>query len=99
MRSVADAQAHVMASVPALAAERVALAAARGRILAAAITAGRALPGFTASAMDGFAVRAADLPGTLPVAGAVPAGTIDPPPLVPGTAARIMTGGMVPAGA
>lgn len=99
MRSVADAQADVIAAVARVAGQRVALAAAHGRILAAAITAGRPLPGFTNSAMDGFAVRSTELPARLPVAGAIAAGDLDPPALAAGTAVRIMTGAPLPAGA
>ena len=65
-----------------------------------------ALPGFTNSAMDGYAVRAADLRGaaeqspiTLPVAGDVPAGDTRTLQLTPGTCWRIMTGAPLPAGA
>jgi len=61
---------------------------------------------FDNSAMDGYAVRAADLTGAsaehpvrLPVAEDVPAGRIDGPALAPGTAHRIMTGAPMPAGA
>jgi molybdopterin molybdotransferase len=99
MRSVSDAQAAVIAAVRRAPPQRVALAAAHGRILAAPVTAQRPLPGFTNSAMDGFAARSSDLPGTLPVFGAIAAGDLDPPPLAPGTAVRIMTGAVLPAGA
>ncbi|MFE6971933.1 gephyrin-like molybdotransferase Glp [Isoptericola sp. NPDC057653] len=75
------------------------------RVLARDAVAAVALPGFDNSQMDGYAVRAADLaaataqnPVTLPVAAPVPAGT-QPPPLDPGTAAPVMTGAPVPAGA
>src|SRR5436853_564289 len=99
MRSVADAQADVIAAIASVPAQRVSLAAAHGRILATAITAGRPLPGFTNSAMDGFAVRSSDLPARLPVAGAIAAGDLDPPALAAGSAVRIMTGAPLPAGA
>lgn len=59
------------------------------------------VPAFTNSAMDGFAVRAADLmdaPTRLPVSADIPAGVV-PHPLQSGTAARIMTGAMLPGGA
>jgi molybdopterin molybdotransferase len=98
MLSVTEATARVLELVPRLPAEHVDLAGADGRILAAAITATRALPAVSTSAMDGFAVRAADLPGTLPVAGSIAAGT-DAPELAAGTAARVMTGAPLPAGA
>jgi molybdopterin molybdotransferase len=97
--SVADATRAVLDRVPRLGAERVSLDAACGRVLAADIVAGRALPGFDNSAMDGYAVRAADLPGTLPVTGVVAAGELAVAPLPPGAAARIFTGAPLPAGA
>lgn len=75
------------------------------RVLARDAVAAVALPGFDNSQMDGYAVRAADLarasaddPVALPVVAPVPAGT-QPPPLDPGTAAPVMTGAPVPAGA
>ena len=91
--------ASLLAPVPA---EEVALYDARGRVLAADVVAGTALPSFDNSAMDGYAVRAAEVAGapvTLPVAFDIPAGRTDVPPLPPGTVARIMTGAPVPAGA
>ena len=74
-----------------------------GSVLAADVTSTLAWPSFTNSAMDGYAVRAADLaqatgPG-LPVAGDVAAGDTRVLTLVPGTAWRIMTGAAVPWGA
>ncbi|HXH04243.1 MAG TPA: gephyrin-like molybdotransferase Glp [Candidatus Competibacteraceae bacterium] len=82
--------------------ESVALNAALGRILAEPLVAPLALPGADNSAMDGFAVRAADLPaeGTarLPIAQRIVAGQAGTP-LAPGTAARIFTGAPLPPGA
>jgi molybdopterin molybdotransferase len=98
MLSVADAAKRVLELVAGLAPERVALATARGRILAADVVAGRALPGFDNSAMDGYAARAHELPATLPVVTTSAAG--DPArTLPPGTAARIFTGAAIPDGA
>jgi molybdopterin molybdotransferase len=57
------------------------------------------LPPFASSAMDGFAVRAVDTPGALPVASRVAAGRPADEPLTAGTAAAIATGGVVPDGA
>jgi molybdopterin molybdotransferase len=99
VHSVADAQAQVIAAMAAMPADRVALGGARGRVLAEAVVAPRPLPGFTNSAMDGFAARAADLPGRLPVVGSIAAGDLEPAALAPGTVVRIMTGAVVPAGA
>src|SRR5690242_9978142 len=83
-------------------AERVPLAEAHGRVLAADLAAVVALPGFDNSAMDGYAARAAELgqlPARLPVADDIPAGRTDVRPLEPGTVQRIMTGAPLPPGA
>ncbi|UCV10091.1 molybdopterin molybdotransferase MoeA [Dechloromonas denitrificans] len=77
------------------------LTAAAGRVLAAAQQSTVAVPPLDNSAMDGYAVRIADLsaPGVcLPVSQRIPAGTVGTI-LQPGTAARIFTGAPVPAGA
>lgn len=80
--------------------EPVPLRAAAGRVLAdPEIAASVDVPAFANSAMDGFAVRAADLPGTLAVVGQVTAGAVRSEGLEPGTAVRIMTGAPLPAGA
>jgi molybdopterin molybdotransferase len=97
--SVTDAARAVIDRVPRLPGEHVPLEQAAGRILAADILAPRALPGFDNSAMDGYAARSADLPGTLPVAGVIAAGDLDVPALRPGAALRIFTGAPMPAGA
>ncbi|WP_434176183.1 molybdopterin molybdotransferase MoeA [Brachybacterium conglomeratum] len=81
-------------------AERVPLEQARGRVLAAAVRSPEQVPALPIAAMDGFAVRRADLtaPGTtvLPVAAELPARPGEVPDLPPGSAARIMTGAPVP---
>lgn len=82
-----------------LAAETLPLDEAADRILAADISAVRDLPGFDNSAMDGYAVRAADVPAQLAVVGSVTAGAAVPPPLPAGSAMRIMTGAPLPPGA
>ncbi len=79
--------------------EEVSLAAALGRVLAEPVLSPIDLPPFRNSQMDGVAVRAADLPGDLPVVAEVAAATGVPAPLAPGTAVRIMTGAPVPEGA
>ncbi|HEU5058063.1 MAG TPA: gephyrin-like molybdotransferase Glp [Kofleriaceae bacterium] len=99
MLSVAEARGRILDRVRPQGAEQVPLDRALGRFLAAAVTAGRDRPAFDNSAMDGFAVRAADLPGELPVAGAIAAGAAPGGVLAPGTAVRIMTGAPLPAGA
>jgi molybdopterin molybdotransferase len=80
-------------------AEEVPVGAALGRVLAGAVVSPIDLPPFRNSQMDGFAVRAADLPGPLPIAGEIAAAAGTPAPLAPGTAVRIMTGAPVPDGA
>ena len=89
----------VLERVRPLPAERVALSEAAGRVLAEPGVAAVDLPPFDSSAMDGFAVRAADTPGELPVALRIAAGRPSPRPLVAGEAMGIATGGAVPEGA
>ncbi len=80
----------------------VTLAEAQGRILAAAVASPIDLPSWDNSAMDGYAVRTADIAaapgGIVPVSQRIPAGG-RAEPLAPGTAARIFTGAPVPVGA
>ena len=104
--SVEEARAMVLEASPLLEAERVPAAEALGRVLAEAVYAPRDLPPADCSAMDGYAVRAADLAGagagaavSLAVAFEVPAGGRGARPLAPGEAARIFTGAPIPAGA
>ena len=81
-------------------AERVPLTDALGRVLVdPKVVAAVDVPPFANSAMDGFALRAADAPGTLRVAGEVRAGAGDLAPVEAGTAVRIMTGAPIPPGA
>ena len=75
------------------------LAEAAGRVTAEAARALVDLPPFPSSAMDGFAVRAADLPGTLPVVARIAAGGPADRALAEGEAMEISTGGVVPEGA
>ena len=97
--SVADALTRVLARVVPLAGETVELAQASGRILAAPAVSPVDLPPFPSSSMDGYAVRAADLPGTLRIVGRVAAGVPVGRSLGPGEAIEISTGGVVPDGA
>jgi molybdopterin molybdotransferase len=100
--SVADAQALVLKDAQPLAAENVPLAAAHGRVLAADLAALRTQPPAAVSAMDGYAVRAADVataPARLKLIGEVAAGHPFDRPVGAGEAARIFTGGVVPPGA
>ena len=80
-------------------AEQVGLGEAHGRVLARRAAAAVVdLPPFASSAMDGYAVRAADTPGRLPVVAAAAAGRPADRPLAPGEAIGIATGAVVPAG-
>jgi len=103
MISVEEALKRVLASDDApLPEEPVPLAAAFGRVLARDVKALRTQPPFLNSAMDGYAVRAADaasLPASLRVLGEAAAGRAFSGALEPGEAARIFTGAPVPPGA
>lgn len=79
--------------------EEVALEAAAGRVLAEEVRADRDYPPAARSIRDGFAVRAADLPGRLRLIGEVRAGAAFPGEVGPGQAVEIMTGASVPRGA
>jgi molybdopterin molybdotransferase len=82
-----------------LSSEAISAGDAAGRVLAEPAVAAVDLPPFPSSAMDGFAVRSGDTPGTLPVAFRVAAGSPALEPLRAGAAAGIATGGVVPEGA
>ncbi|TML73925.1 MAG: molybdopterin molybdotransferase MoeA [Actinobacteria bacterium] len=97
--SLADARTAVLARAHPLPAEDVAVGQSAGRVLAADARAAVDLPPFDASAMDGFALRARDTPGVLPVVARIAAGVPADTPLAPGSAMGIATGGVVPAGA
>lgn len=104
--SVEEARALVLEATPVLGAERVPAADALGRVLAEAVVSTRTLPPADVSAMDGYAVRAADLEGARPgegvrlaVAYEVAAGAAPPRALGAGEAARIFTGAPLPPGA
>jgi molybdopterin molybdotransferase len=101
-----EAQDHVLAATGVLGAETVSVREAEGRVLAEPVVSTRTLPPSDCSAMDGYAVREADLrsasPGGeigLPVAFEVPAGGVAPRPLAAGEVARIFTGAPMPEGA
>ena len=105
--SVEEARARVLAAIPgALPRETVPLAAALGRVLAADVLAATDLPPWDNSAMDGYAIRAADVhaateaePVRLRVSGEVAAGVASEETVRSGAAIRIATGAPVPAGA
>jgi molybdopterin molybdotransferase len=94
-----QAQALVLARARPLEPERVQLADAAGRVTASAVSALVDLPPFPSSAMDGYAVRAADTPGRLPVVARIAAGRPAERGLEAGEAMEISTGGVVPDGA
>ncbi|MBZ5602439.1 MAG: molybdopterin molybdotransferase MoeA [Acidobacteriia bacterium] len=79
--------------------EQIALGDADGRVLAEPIHADRDYPPFARSARDGYAVRSADLPGTLRIIGEVRAGEVFSGSVGAGEAVEIMTGAPLPAGA
>ncbi|KGN42023.1 molybdopterin molybdotransferase MoeA [Knoellia aerolata] len=106
MRSVEEHRRTLLALVDELPPETVPIAGALGRVLAADVVAAVDLPGFDNSAMDGYAVRSADLDGAAPgapvvldVDGDIAAGDTTRHVLRPGTAMRIMTGAPLPEGA
>jgi molybdopterin molybdotransferase len=105
LRPVEEASAELLGHFAPLPAEQVALAAALGRTLAAPVYADIDSPPFANSAMDGYAVLAADLaaasherPASLRIIERVAAGAVPRRAVEPGTAIRIMTGAPVPAG-
>jgi molybdopterin molybdotransferase len=97
--AIEDALASVLGRATRLPAESVPLSEAAGRVLAEPALARADLPPFPSSAMDGFAVRAEDTPGLLPIAAEIAAGAPSGELLRAGTAATIATGGAVPDGA
>ncbi|WP_150954029.1 gephyrin-like molybdotransferase Glp [Microbacterium testaceum] len=99
MIDVAEHLAAILEAVVPLEPEQRDIAAARGRVLRAAVHAAVDVPGFDCSAMDGFAVHADDIddvPTTLRVVADLPAGTDLDPPIAAGEAVRIMTGAPLP---
>src|SRR5258706_2867045 len=96
---VDDAASLVLDRTPVLGVERVALAHCIGRVLAEDLVASASLPAFPSSAVDGYAVRAADAGKPLRVLGESAAGRPFEGAIQPGTAARILTGGVLPDGA
>jgi molybdopterin molybdotransferase len=106
MEPVETYLADIMAAIRPLAPRELTLADALGAVLTAQVVASHALPSFDNSAMDGYAVVAADLAGAtrgtpviLPVRGEIAAGDTGRRDLVPGSVIRIMTGAAMPSGA
>lgn len=94
-----EAQARLLALATPLAVERVPVGDALGRYLAEPLIAGRTQPPADLSAMDGYALRAADLPGPWQVIGESAAGHPFAGVVGAGEAVRISTGALMPAGA
>lgn len=104
--TVQEALTAVLAGVSVLSSEKVPLLDALGRVIAEPVVAQDSLPPFANSAMDGYAMRAADLadataenPAELRVVGDVAAGSVPDVVVEAGTAVRIMTGAPLPPGA
>lgn len=96
---VAEAQARLLALAKPLPAEQLPVTACAGRWLAADLAATRDQPWADLSAMDGYAIRAAQWPGPWRVAGESSAGGPIPLALSPGDCCRIFTGAPLPEGA
>ncbi|WP_176590467.1 molybdopterin molybdotransferase MoeA [Sphingobium sp. EM0848] len=96
---VAEAQRRLMALGTTLPTEDIPIPACAGRWLTRDIPALRDQPWADLSAMDGYAIRAAEWPGPWHVTGESAAGGPLPPPLAPGQACRIFTGAPLPQGA
>jgi len=101
MKSIDEALGLVLDGLAPLDGEQVPLAEAAGRVAAAPAVSAVDLPPFDRSAMDGYAVRAADTAAGVPLtlAGGVAAGEVADAALEAGTAARISTGAALPVGA
>ena len=106
MRPIGDHRQAALDLVGPMPVTRVNLDGADTHVLAEDVRAPSALPRWDNSAMDGYAVRASDVSGAsaqapvaLRVLADLPAGSEARPTVLPGTAARIMTGAVVPAGA
>jgi molybdenum cofactor synthesis domain-containing protein len=103
---LADVQAEILGAVPTLVPRPTPLAEAEGLVLAEPVVAAEPVPPFANTAMDGYAVRAADTaratddgPVRLTVVADLPAGHAPTVPVGPGEAIRIMTGAPIPEGA
>ena len=102
MIPLAEARRHVLDRVPTAPPQRIPLGETHGLVLAEEIRADEPVPPFANTAMDGYAVRAADTEGApveLAVVATVAAGHAPDIQLGPGQAARIFTGAPIPAGA
>ena len=102
MISVHEALRIVCDATAVLGAERLSLLAALGRVAAEDVVSGRAVPAAPNSAMDGYAVRHADLarvPARLRIIAVEPAGSVVGETITAGTAVKLFTGSVVPRGA
>src|SRR5258708_14783687 len=106
MESVDSYLSEILAAITPLQPEDIPLTEAQGAVLAADAVTSWPVPGFDNSAMDGYAVRAADVAGasaenpvTLPVDAEIAAGDTGACTLAPGRSIKIMTGALLPAGA
>jgi molybdopterin molybdotransferase len=105
MLALEHAQDQILARIQPLGAETIPLTQAQGRILAQTVTAGRDLPAFDNSAMDGYAVRAEDLkeasasnPVQLQLIGSAAAGEVFSGTVSTGQCVRVFTGSVLPQG-
>src|SRR5215510_14408979 len=106
MLELEDARQRILALIEPLGCEIVSLRESKSRVLAEPVVSPVDLPGFDNSAMDGYAVRAADLaeasvdkPVSLPLRGKVAAGEVFQGTVDSGTCVRLFTGSSLPAGA
>lgn len=106
MLSVEEAREQILAEIDPLGSERIALSEALGRVLSEAVVASTFIPPTDNTAMDGYAVHAADVasasadePVTLKVVETIPAGYVPQRRVERGEASRIMTGATIPEGA
>lgn len=97
--SVDEALARILGRIEVLPAERVIVAHAAARVSAETVVSAVDVPPFRSSSMDGYAVRSADLPGTLAIVGRAAAGRPAPLPVGAREAIEISTGAVVPDGA
>jgi molybdopterin molybdotransferase len=105
MISVGEALDHILRHITPLDSRELPITEALDRVLAEDVVSTIDVPPFANSAMDGYALRAADVvqaspesPAMLKVIGEIPAGAVPDRPVGPGTAVRIMTGAPVPPG-
>lgn len=102
MISVAEAQSRILAAATLMPSEQISVSESLGRVLSRDVSARRTQPPADLSAMDGYAVRRADIesvPATLTRIGEAPAGAAFEGMVGPGETVRIFTGGPVPEGA